>query len=300
MANTEVDFPARTYLYKMVWNGFKWRTRLFVGRLYQGLSSSLHDASNDYSKFREKSAKKFAGPLTEDEINLLLNYQETKISMDDAKRRSSMQFSDEMLEMSLEELQMQHKGTRLLYETLTNNGRGIKTVANIGARVDSASSYLAAKFPEVKFVSVDLQRNLKEANSFLPQSPNWSFEPGYALDLLREKKIAPDLVYMTSTSVLFNGVELDAYFDAMQDTVKMVVLNEPWWPKVKTWRLFSVPTPESIPVDTPYCGGRYACYHHNYIAKLESRGYSVLSSKMFEGHKTACTLQLVARKAVPG
>jgi hypothetical protein len=299
MAATEVDLSVRTYLQKMVWNGLKWRTRLFIGRLYQKINDGLQAASDDYSTFCDRSGKKFVGPLNEDEKRLLTAYQDTKVTMDDAKRRSSMQFSDEMLEMPLEELKMQHKGTRLLYETLKNNGSGIKTVANIGARVDSASSYLALKFPEITFVSVDLQDNLREANSFLPQSPNWTFESGYALDLLRARKISPDLVYMTSASVLFNGVELDAYFDAMQDTVKVVVLNEPWWPKVKTWRLFFVPTPESIPVDTPYCGGRYACYHHNYIAKLESRGYNVLSSKLFEGHKTACTLQLVARKAVP-
>ena len=154
---------------------------------------------------------------------------------------------------------MQLKATRLLYEAIKLFEADVSNVANLGARIDVTSSYLARKFPSIRFVSVDLQKDLVEANRFLPAAENWTFESGYALDLLQRRVITPDTVFMTSTCALFNATELDAYLETMAKDVKLIVINEPWWPKIKTLNIFSPGRPETVPLDTPYCGGK-ACY----------------------------------------
>lgn len=296
MSKTSVDLRFSTYLKDVVWHGFTWRIHLLTGRLYTNISQALSKAGRDYINFSENSNRKYAGPLNEDQLSAITDYQVEKVNTEDAKRRSQVVFTDSMLARPLEELSMQLKGTRLLYEALKRFEADVKTVANIGARVDATSSYLAAKFPSIRFISVDLQNDLEDANRFLPQSDNWVFESGYALDLLKNGTINPDAVYMTSTSVLFNATELDAYLDEMAKGVKLIVLNEPWWPKIKSLNIFAVCKPESVPIDTPYCAGKHASFHHNYIDKLEQRGYQIASSTMVAGYKQSCALQIVARK----
>ncbi len=157
--------------------------------------------------------------------------------------------------------------------------------------MDVAFSYLARKFPDRKFISVDLQPNLAEHNTALPQSPNWSFVTGYALDLLERGEIRPDVIFMTSTSVLFNSIELDAYFNAMRDIgVRAIVLNEPWAPMPRIIR------PENLDPDNPICGGVHGWYHHNYPAKLARAGFTVLRSRIIMGdHSEGIgALQIVA------
>jgi len=271
---------------------FRWKVHLLLGRFYH----SLKRAKADYEYYLEVSQNKQNGPLSKERMEQITTYQVDWVNVPDAQRRSKLLFTEEMLNQPMENLSMQNKGTKLLHDTLNIFQDQIKCVANIGARVDTALSYLGPKFPDIQFISVDFQPNLDESNSFLPQSQNRSFLSGYALHLLQENKFSPDLIFMTSTSVLFNNKELDAYFDEFSKSVKIIVLNEPWWPKVRSINILKTERPENIPPNNPYCAGIHANYHHNYIHKLENRGYEIISSEIILGQMNFSALQIVAKK----
>jgi hypothetical protein len=191
---------------------------------------------------------------------------------------------------------MQHNGVRLLEQALRRFGEDVRSVANIGARIDGTSAYLAPRFPHLEFISVDFQPNLQEHNRLFPQAPNWKFMTGYALDLLRRGELRPDAVYMTSTSVLFNNKELDAYVEQFARVARLIVINEPWWPRMNTLNIFHVLRPEDIPPEKPYAGGVHSNYHHNYIVKFENAGFEINTSKILATADEYYALQIVARR----
>lgn len=271
---------------------FRWKVRLVLGRVY----NSWKKAGADYEQFVEFSQNKQNGPLSKERIDQITKWQVNAVNDSNAQLRSEALITDEILDQPREGLTMQNKGTRLLYDALNKFQDNIKTVANIGSRVDTTLTYLAPKFPDIHFTSVDFQPNLKELNRYLPQFENRSYLSGYALNLMREEKLKSDLVFMTSTSVLFNNKELNAFFDEFSRSVKFVVLNEPWWPKVKSLNFLKIVKPENIPPETPYCAGVYSNYHHNYIHKLESRGYEIISSEIVLSKGIYSALQIVAKK----
>lgn len=214
------------------------------------------------------------GPLSKQLVNQLTSTQIYKVDGDYLKR-SALKISDDDLACPRRQMPMQHRGTALLLEVLHKRSN-IASVANIGARVDVASAYLAPCFPKIKFVSVDFQPNLREQNTLLGDFSNRDYLSGYALNLIQSGQLRTDLVFMTSTSVLFNASELDAYIQAFSDSkVSTIVLNEPWWPL----GLLLKP-PESVSPGMPYCSGVHGNYHHNYIASLTKWGYSVIKSTL--------------------
>jgi hypothetical protein len=52
--------------------------------------------------------------------------------------------------------------------------------------------------------------------------------------------------------------------------------------------------PEEVPRERPYCGGEYANYHHNYIAKLEARGFDLELSQIVAKELQFHYLQILA------
>jgi hypothetical protein len=243
----------------------------------------------------EKSEKlKQNGPLTAAQLKVQSDAQVKKVGQS-AAARAKQAITESSLSAPQVELPMQNKGAILLERALRQNP-DVKHVANIGARVDLVSAFLAPKFPQVQFTSVDLQLNVAEHNAALPQAPNWDFLGGYALHLMDEGKLKADLVFMTSTSVLFNNMELEAYLAAFAKQVKVVVLNEPWWPTLLATGL-TILRPENVPVDNPVCSGAHGNYHHNYLAKLEKYGYEIVSSEILPAAEMGSfCLQVVARR----
>ena len=274
--------PSIYFRNNVYWNG---RTKL---KMLLGIASSPNKAIKD-SQRRVQS-----GPLTTTELEMMTQTQVKKVGRT-SKARAEGEITDASYVNPVGELPMQHKGATLLKNVLQHNP-DIRSVANIGARVDLVSAYLAPKFPGVQFTSVDLQLNVKEHNQDLPQAPNWDFLGGYALHLMEEGRLAADLVFMTSTSVLFNNVELDSYLAAIAKRTKMVVLNEPWWPDLLSTGL-GIVRPEDIPLNDPICSGAHGNYHHNYLAKLERHGYQIVSSEILPAKEVGSyCLQVVARK----
>lgn len=240
---------------------------------------------------RKQEAHIDAGPLSKEVVDQLTSMQVSKVDGDYLKRQA-LKISDADLACPRSQMPMQHRGAALLLEVLHQRPK-IASVANIGARIDVASAYLAPRFPGVRFLSVDFQPNLREQNALLGEYSNRDYLSGYALNLIHSGQLRVDLVYMTSTSVLFNASELDAYIQAF-DVAKVgaIVLNEPWWPLGPLLKC-----PESVAPDRPYISGAHGSYHHNYIAGLAKRGFEVIKSTLEPTNEEGMwCLQLVAVK----
>jgi len=232
------------------------------------------------------------GPLSEEWIRKITESQNKNLG--NAEQRSLSMIKEDPTQKPVRRLHFQHKGVILLESLLKKYESEIKSVVNIGASVDLVSAYLASKYPSITFTSVEFQTNLKERNSFLPQSKNWNFVSGYALDLLRKGKIQADVYLTTSTSVRFNNKELDMYIDEYAKYAKFVGFNEGWWFQYGTKNPFHIIKPEDIPEDNSFIAGKYGDYHHNYIKKLKNKGFEILSSEILDGSHVF-TLQILAK-----
>jgi len=188
--------------------------------------------------------------------------------------------------------------TKLVYDALRSHARDVRTVCNIGALVDTQCAYLAPRFPNIEFTSVDRFTDLARMNSFLPQSPNWKFRTGYALELLETGSLAADLFFMTSTSVCFSPRELDAYTEQIARSCRFVIFNEPWWPSLTSLNFFKIPRPEEIQPGHALIGLAYFNFQSNYIYALEKHGFDVLISRIVPtaGGPLWYTLQIVAER----
>jgi hypothetical protein len=136
---------------------------------------------------------------------------------------------------------------------------------------------------------------LAEHNSLLPQQKNWQFRSGYPLDLIRAGRANADMYFCVSTSVLMNNKELNCYLDAMATCAKAIAFCEGWWAELERPKPGVTP-PEDVPKEEPYCGGAYATYHHNYIAKLEERGFQIQLSQIVPENEAFHYLQIFAQR----
>jgi len=232
------------------------------------------------------------GPLTEEWVRKLAAGQDKNIGQ--AEERSRDVIKGDPTLKPFRRLNVQHKGAILLDSLIKKYRSEIKSVVNIGASVDLVLAYLAPKYPEINFTSVEFQTHLKEMNSYLPQSKNWNFVSGYALELLRKGNLQADVYFTTATSVRFNNKELDMYLEEFAKYSKFVVFNEMWWYPYDAKNPFHIIKPEDIPEDNSYIAGFYGDYHHNYIKKLQNRGFEILSSEIKDG-ASRFNLQILAK-----
>lgn len=265
-------------------HNLKWQ-RIFQRAYWRG--RLLNESSEFWENYRTFTARKQNGPLTPARIAEVTAHQlpedqsyieRSKESITDGLTNSRFTFA-------------------YLLADLLRRRPEIRSVANVGARTDLWSAYLAPRFPQVQFASVDFQPNLALHNSLLPQAPNWTFRPGYILDLLKDGFRA-DLYFSISTTVLMNNGELNAYLDAIGHA-KAIAFCEGWWPRADSLIDYLLPRiipPEEVPQENPYCSGAYANYHHNYIAKLEQRGFRVSHAQIVSYSDAFHYLQLIAER----
>ena len=95
-----------------------------------------------------------------------------------------------------------------------------KLVLEIGTGNGDVVAHLAALYPAVQFVGCDL--SVKNAAG-KHRVPNLSFVKGYALDLLQDRTLSPDMVFASSTFCVFTPKELQAYLDAMRGVGRLIV-----------------------------------------------------------------------------
>jgi hypothetical protein len=186
-----------------------------------------------------------------------------------------------------------------LVDDLLRRNPHIRSVANIGAFVDNQCAYLAPRHPEVSFLSVDRYGDIEQLNRHFPQSPNWKFSGGYALDMLVNGALRADLFFMTSTSVCFTHRELDRYIEQFARSAKLVVFNEPWWPSLTSLNFLKIPRPEGINPSKPLLGLAYFNFQNNYVYFLEKHGFKVTTSRIIPtaGGYRWYTLQITATRS---
>jgi len=228
----------------------------------------------------------------------LLPRMVSKAADDEIRARSKELLTDELVNNPMAGGTSRAMVTKLVFDFLKAHPEEIRSVANIGASVDSQCAYLAPRFPDIEFTSVDFSPDLDKVNAYLPQSPNWKFKPGYALDMLQNGELEADLFFMTSTSVCFSPPELDAYIAAFARQGRYVIFNEPWWPAITSLNLFKIPRPEEIPAGQAILGLVYFNFQSNYLAMLERHGFNVLSSRIVPTAGASWyTLQIIAERA---
>jgi hypothetical protein len=128
---------------------------------------------------------------------------------------------------------------------LLNEHSSLRSIANIGARVDVITNYLSAKYPDRAFASIDLQQNLAEHNRFFEMRPNWEFRPGYIIDMLEKGYQVPDLVIMQFTSCKFTGREFERFL-ALSKNLKAILLLATYKPNPNSILKFSIERPDQL------------------------------------------------------
>ncbi len=293
---TEVAIGWKDFFDVSVCAGLRYKLDLIIGRV-------VRQALGVYDLLQEGVRTAHVGALSPEAVEKYRLLCENK--PDDYIDARQVPFTADEIANPTE---WQSYGAQLLLETLEDKSLGIRSALNVGGYNDKHFSYMARKFPEMKFCSVDFMSEAKMTvfNRLLPQSPNWTLKSGYALDLLKKGETDADLVFFASTSLLFNNEELDLYIAEMAKRSKVVVINEGWGVVSTGNRLGSLPLlpkvirPEDIPENEPVVrsmAGVYFFYAHNYPAKFEKHGFTVRLSRIRpSGNPGLYLYQLVAVK----
>ncbi len=286
---TRVRVSLRSFISVGIINRLHQVIRLLVGRY-------VAEALREYEAFVQANAHMNAGRLTEAEIAAIRQSEEARYNLPNYRQHLlDQQISDDLLRRP-EKASAYQQAALLCLPLLENKALGIRSMANVGARVDIVCSYLAQIFPDVQFISIDLPTNLATISSALPQRPNWSFASGYALDLFELQVVTADLVLFSNTCEIIRNKELHQYFAALSKFAKYIVLNEQWWPVYKPTRFFRVLKPEDIDPDRSLPGGKMSTYQHNYPEILQRNGFEVISSQIVEVYRREFwSVQIVAK-----
>lgn len=293
---TEVEIGWKDFFAVSACSGLRYKLDLVIGRV-------ARQALDVYDLLQKGARAAHEGKLTPERVEEFRRLCENK--PDDYIDARQIPFTEKEISNPGE---WQEFGAQLLLETLSDQTLGIRSALNVGGYNDRHFSYMARKFPGVKFCSVDFMSEAKMHvfNRLLPQSPNWTLKSGYALDLLQKGEVDADLVFLSSTSLLFNNEELDLYLAEMAKRSKVVVINEGWGVVSTGNRLSSLPLlprvirPEDIPENEPVVrsmAGVYYFYAHNYPAKFAKHGFEVRLSRIRpSGNPSLYLYQLVAVK----
>ena len=99
-----------------------------------------------WEKYSIRIRDKQKSRLTEDDLHSILEYQYRETG--NLRIRASKRVTDAELNQPYDRLTMQQKGVLFLYNFLKKNSNNIESVANIDARMDTASEFLFKKFPK--------------------------------------------------------------------------------------------------------------------------------------------------------
>lgn len=132
-------------------------------------------------------------------------------------------------------------------------------VLEIGTGNGDIAAEVARRYPQAQVTGIDF--SVKTANRVHCRSAA-HFIAGYALDV----PIHADVVFMSSTAIVFTPAELEAYIAQwVRHGVTDVVLNEPWWSGYRA-DLTSAPWSRHL---------EGACWFHQYGAYLKAASYRI-------------------------
>lgn len=120
----------------------------------------------------------------------------------------------------------QMRGIVVPYLEKEMRAENVKSILEIGSGDGQLLHELAVKHPSKKFVGVDLNSDYAKENF---SAENCTFQSGYALDTLSSSyKDQYDIIFASSTFVVFTPKELEAYLSVIKDIgVSKVILVDP-------------------------------------------------------------------------
>jgi len=270
---TTVKISLFKILYVSIFSGFRIRCNLILGKLNLRKKSKYL-----YEFYQSKKKIMNQGELPEEIINEWKNYNYSLLTPRVERTINKTNITDDIVENSSKLTVNNSKHQRVagfLDDLFKEKDNNIKTVAHIGARIDTISNYFSKKYKDITFHSVDLQTNLKELNLTLGSRKNWIVHNDYALKLFKKQEIRPDMVIMISTSPKFNNKELYEYIKAYKELgVRFLLFFEPWWALPLSFNTLMIKKPEDLDSNYSPIGGLTADFHHNYISVLNKYNFS--------------------------
>ncbi len=256
-----------------LFSGFRIRCNLIIGKLnLRSKSKWLYDF------YQAKKKIMYQAELPEEIIKEWREYNYSLLTPTIERTITKTIITDEIINNHNNLTTKNSKQQRVaafLNQLFIDKGNNIKTVANLGSRVDTISNYFSKKFKGINFHSIDMQSNLKEINLILGKRKNWKVHNDYALMLFKKKVVKPDMVIMISTSPKFSNKELYEYIKVFKYLgVKYLLFFEPWWAFPLSFNSLNLKKPEDLKDNYSPIGGQTADFHHNYISILNKNNYS--------------------------
>lgn len=161
-----------------------------------------------------------------------------------------------IIEASIQEEESKNDDSSIIVEIGTGNG--------------DISSYLAKKYSAQTFTGIDF--SVATAQRKHGHIKNLTFMKGYALDILENHSIQGDIVFASSTFILFTPKELKSYIALIkQNGFSQIILNEP------TWGGYI----QNNNDDVVSKHLEKFCWHHNYCGYLKEAGYVIKDFNYF-------------------
>lgn len=176
------------------------------------------------------------------------------------------------------EIENQQRGLilPLLERTITEEKKS-RIIVEIGTGNGDVLAYLAVKYPQHTYIGIDFSIKNAQAKHSLQ---NLKFIKGYALDMLQNKSIQGDIVFTSSTAVVFTPKELKAYLIGYKKCgFSQIILNEPTW--AGNVQL------NNDKVMSKYM--EYGSWYHNWCGYLREAGYDIKNFDYFHYKHTTST-----------
>ena len=271
MTKTLIRAPLKTKL-SVIFGSLRVKIALVLGYLVSTCLST-------YEGYKKTRSELYAGALSQEKIDEII----------DVLRKLPRDYVDNQTPLSDEEvnspLHTSAVGAKFIRDVILKHRSQIRTVVSIGGQHDQLSSYLASKFLDIQFTSMDFTppEMLMDFNRLFPQSNNWTLKSGNALKMLRNGSLAADLIFMQSVGFLMNSKEIDQFINAFKGRAKFIAITEAWFPVILRGNPFKFYRPEEVhPTKSPITPwyGHYNLFQHNYIAKFESERFKVEISEL--------------------
>lgn len=268
----------------LLFEAMEFRLRYILGRLLLPFQKQL---SGEWFQLLFQRVKRFDSILARSEydrlppdlLNELLKVQKDQVDQSAEHRATRYLVDDQTIQSTNNDYAFAAREAVKLLDRFPS----LRSVANIGARVDVITNYLSAKYPDRSFTSIDLQHNLAEHNRFFEKRPNWQFKSGYIIDMLEQGYPAPDLVIMTFTSCKFAGREFERFIQ-LSKNLKAVLLLATYKPNPDSILKLGLERPdrltESYVTSPTLLDPDIPSYVfvHNYTKMLSDRGFRIENS----------------------
>lgn len=257
-------------------------TKASIVDSFDNYMAEAYDYWRNSQEFREKRHSQ-AGLSEKDIVGLLTFSSESEfVGRIDPQ---SLHIQKNRFDVADADRYFKESGTKLVYETLKSDPE-IRSLLNIGGRIDPTLYFTANEFPDRKFLSFDFQHNLRAQNllAYGQLPSNLHFGSGYALEALRQG-LSADAAFFMATSVLFTARELEEYASLFaRNGFKKIIVSEGWATPIEGYDCGTIIRPEENDPKKPYLGGTVLNAHHNYVDIFREAGYEIERSSIIDSH----------------